>query len=63
MKLIKRKLHDIIENNISKGKAIVLIGARQVGKSTLLKQIIANRGNVLSLNCDDPSVRSMLQDI
>lgn len=63
MKLIRRKLHDIIEDKIFKGKAIVLIGARQVGKSTLLKQIIADKGNVLNLNCDDPSVRSLLQDI
>ena len=63
MKLIRRNLYDIIEDKIFKGKAIVLIGARQVGKSTLLKQIIADKGNVLNLNCDDPSVRSLLQDI
>ncbi|MBR0324141.1 MAG: AAA family ATPase, partial [Bacteroidales bacterium] len=41
----------------------MLIGARQVGKSTLFKQIIESKDNVLNLNCDDPTVRTILQDI
>lgn len=63
MGLIKRKLHDVIVNKLFKGKAIILIGARQVGKSTLFKQIIESKDNVLNLNCDDPTVRTILQDI
>lgn len=63
MGLIKRKLHDVIVNKLFKGKAIILIGARQVGKSTLFKQIIESKDNVLNLNCDDPTVRTTLQDI
>ena len=38
MKLIKRKLQPVIENKLFKGKAILLIGARQVGKSTFFNQ-------------------------
>lgn len=38
MGLIKRKLHDVIVNKLFKGKAIILIGARQVGKSTEQRQ-------------------------
>lgn len=50
-----------------KGKAIVLIGARQVGKSTLFRQIL-NRlkqpiaRQVLTLDCDDPEIRTMLEN-
>ena len=37
--MIKRQIMDQIEKKMFKGKAIVLIGARQVGKTTLLKGI------------------------
>ena len=62
MKFIRRQLHDIIEDRLFKGKAIILIGARQVGKSTLFKQIIENKDKVLNLNCDDPTIRMTLQN-
>ena len=64
MKLIKRKLQPVIEKKLFKGKAILLIGARQVGKSTLFNQLIqGNNEQVLSLNCDEPEVKSMLTEI
>ena len=34
--MIHRKLQTIIENRLFKGKAIIVIGARQVGKSYLV---------------------------
>ena len=61
MKLLQRKLQETIENRIFKGKAIVLIGARQVGKSTLFRQILSSYNNVLTLNCDDPEIRGILE--
>lgn len=64
MELIKRQLHDIIEQDFFKGKAILLIGARQVGKSTLMNQILESHSEaILRLNCDDPEVRSTLTNI
>ena len=43
------------------GKAIIVIGARQVGKSTLFKMVLENRMEpVLQLNCDEPEVKEML---
>lgn len=43
------------------GKAIIVIGARQVGKSTLFKMITEKRNEpTLSLNCDEPEVKEML---
>lgn len=62
--MIVRTLQQRIEENLFKGKAIIVIGARQVGKSTLFKQIVNQREeNVLSLNCDEPEVKEMLSDI
>ena len=64
MKLIKRKLQPVIENKLFKGKAILLIGARQVGKSTLFNQLILEKNEgILSLNCDEPEVKSMLTEV
>ena len=64
MKLIHRKLKTVIEKKLFKGKAILLIGARQVGKSTLFNQLIQGKDEeVLSLNCDEPEVKSMLTEI
>ena len=64
MRLINRKLKTVIEKKLFKGKAILLIGARQVGKSTLFNQLIQGKDEeVLSLNCDEPEVKSMLTEI
>ena len=64
MQLIKRKLQSVIEGKLFKGKAILLIGARQVGKSTLFHQIIQGGAEqVLSLNCDEPEVKNMLSEM
>ena len=67
MAYIERQLQAVIEQRMFHGKAIVLIGARQVGKSTLFKRILASRKmqepneHILSLDCDDPQVRAMLE--
>ena len=62
--MITRGLQARIENRLFNGKAIILIGARQVGKSTLFKQIIDKRSEpLLSLNCDEPEVKEMLANI
>lgn len=63
MDLLQRKLQQIIEDRIFKGKAIILVGARQVGKSTLFRQILTGKKDVLTLNCDDAEVREMLTNI
>lgn len=44
-----------------KGKVIILVGARQVGKTTLLKEIDSEMNIPAErLNCDDPIVRTLL---
>ena len=64
MKLVRRTLQDMIEQHLFGRKAILLIGARQVGKSTLLEQVVKDRTEqILRLNCDEPEVREMLTNI
>lgn len=69
MALIKRQLQQVIEERIFQGKAIILIGARQVGKSTLFQQILSElhtkgitNEQVLMMDCDDPEIRGLLQN-
>ena len=63
MDLLRRKIQQVIENRMFKGKAIILVGARQVGKSTLFRQILSGKTDFLTLSCDDPEVREMLNGI
>lgn len=62
--MVTRDLQEVIETRCFQGKAIMLIGARQVGKTTLMRQIVASfQEPVLQLNCDEPEVLEMLTDI
>lgn len=58
-----RFAQDKIEKHLFKGKIIVLYGARQVGKTTLSKNILKKYPeNSLYINCDEPDVRNALQE-
>lgn len=57
--MIIRTLHDIIEKRLFKGKAILLFGPRQSGKSTLIESILQDKDH-LYLNGDDADVREIL---
>lgn len=61
--MIIRELNSIIKSKFFKGKAIVLTGARQVGKTTLLKQLVKETGlSSIFLNCDEVEVRNSLEN-
>lgn len=60
--MIERKLRKSIEKRLFKGKAIVLTGARQTGKTTLMHKILKGQKDVIHLNCDEPIVRETLTD-
>jgi uncharacterized protein len=49
-----------IIDKIDSGKAIVLVGARQVGKTTLIREILKDK-EYLFLDADDPSTRNLLE--
>ncbi|MDX9883090.1 MAG: ATP-binding protein [Prolixibacteraceae bacterium] len=62
--MIERLLKKIIEEKIGKKKAIILLGARQTGKTTLVKKIQNNlSGQTLFLNADDPVVRQQFSEV
>lgn len=61
--MIKRELHTVINNKLFKGKVILLFGARQVGKSTLIHQVLNNASDVLWLNADDVDVIALFENI
>jgi predicted AAA+ superfamily ATPase len=59
---ISRALKVHIEKGWKAKKVIVVIGPRQVGKTTLIQEICQNEKDVLFLSADDPSVRSNLEN-
>lgn len=64
MKLIKRNIEDGIRGRLFTGKAIVIMGARQVGKTTLLKQLFAEvNDDVYWLSGDDQDVRDLFENV
>jgi len=61
--MIERYLKTRIEQKLNSGKAIIVLGPRQTGKTTLLKNIVQKYEKSLILNCDDPFLRDQLQNI
>ena len=60
--MIKRKLENIFWQKIKKRKAILILGARQTGKTTLIKEIAGkSQIETLYLNADLPVVQQQLQ--
>lgn len=51
--MIQRVVTHSIINDYKRKKVIVLLGARQVGKTTLLSGLLEGKKRVLSLNCDN----------
>jgi hypothetical protein len=61
--MIKRELETNLEQFIGGNKAIIILGARQVGKSTLLSQLFANRDDVMWLNGDEADVQALMENV
>ena len=60
--MIHRIIEQLIKNDFGRGKIIVLMGARQVGKTTLFDSVVSDSSNVLRLNCDNYDDRSDLEN-
>lgn len=62
--MIKRQIHDDVKADLFQGKAILIFGARQVGKTTLVEHLVEPyKDNTLMLNGDDPDTRELFADI
>lgn len=61
--MIKRILESRISKRLFGGKVLIIYVARQVGKTTLIKQILnPYEDRVIWLNCDEPDVRQVLSE-
>lgn len=61
--MIPRKLKEIIESRLGKGKAVIIVGPRQVGKTTLIKSMFGTAGiTVRWFNGDDADTRELFAD-
>jgi uncharacterized protein len=59
--MINRVLEANVIAKMGKGKAIIIVGPRQVGKTTLIEEILKNEVYFF-LDGDDPTVRSLLKN-
>lgn len=58
--MLPRHLQPTIQSILDSGLIAILYGARQVGKTTLAKQVAESYQRPLYLNCDDPTVVTSL---
>lgn len=59
--IIQRKIQSLVESSLFQGKVVIIYGARQVGKTTLVKEILKNYPTASSyLSCDEPDIRQAL---
>ena len=65
MDYIKRTIEEELRRRFFGGKALILYGPRQSGKTTLVKHLVSElpTGDVLWLNGDNPDVRTRLSGI
>lgn len=60
---ILRHIYSQIKKSLLPGRAVILLGARRVGKTTLLKKLIQKEKSIKFFNCDDPNIRQSLSNI
>lgn len=60
--LIPRQIESSIHSRLHKGKAIIIFGPRQSGKTTLLNNLSQYLDKTLYLNCDDAQDRRALEN-
>lgn len=61
--MIHRILEDKIVSVLGHGKAVIIMGARQVGKSTLLETVFKQCGDVLWMSGDDIDIQELFSQI
>ena len=61
--MINRVIQNQLREQLGGKKALIVMGARQVGKSTLMQQLLGERKDVLWLNGDEPDVAGMFENI
>ncbi len=60
--MIKRNLQSEIQRKLNKSPAIAILGPRQVGKTTLARQLQTGNQDVIYLDMENPGDQAKLQD-
>jgi predicted AAA+ superfamily ATPase len=60
--MIQRQIQEDVHQKFFQGKAIIILGPRQVGKTTLLKQLVFEQERALWLNGDDFDVQQIFNE-
>jgi len=63
MTMIPRILEHIIRKDLKLDKAIIILGPRQVGKTTLIRQLIQDESKYLLINGDEPDAREQISNL
>ena len=59
--MVTRAIKNQLRSRFFEQRVIVLYGARQVGKTTLVREMLAEfEGPAVYLNCDEPDIREEL---
>ena len=63
MEMVKRILQDRITAGIAPGKAVLIFGARRVGKTVLMRKIVdSHPGRTMMLNGEDYDTLALLEN-
>ena len=63
MDSIKRSLQQRIENSLKPNKVVIIFGARRVGKTVLMNQVVKqHEGKILTLNGEDYDTLALLEN-
>ncbi len=60
--MIERILEENVRSKLRSGKAIIIMGARQVGKTTLLRQMFKDNSEVLWLSGDEMDIQALFAE-
>lgn len=60
--MLTRTLTNILQKRNTRNRIIIVLGARQVGKTTMVRDLVEKSSNHLSLNCDDRDDAEMIED-
>ncbi len=60
--MIPRQIEQLLFDRLFKKKVIIVLGARQTGKTTLLKNILKNQENYVWLNADESDVQKAFEE-
>lgn len=61
--MITRTLEKNVLPLLGDKKSLIIMGARQVGKSTLLRQILAEREEVVWMNGDEMDIQELFREM